>query len=342
VPVSPNGSNKAPTTKGSPLSSRGSKKVAGQKIVSQSSSKASIAYSERSAKRSFAAANNLIWIASEARACYHSKLTNIMAEAIETENPRISNLVKIINEVKNYHHWAAFDQLYPDPNGIAHLVGIVAHIQQLRHYADTEHAMFERVYHNINPWKQDDIAGLPKAVTRTFTAPTPTPTKSEELQIWRKSPWWRRAIFGELPSRIEGSEAHNLHIGTLNKHKQHDRKLVVPTTFVHPGLYSYLVMSKFSRYDNRQACVDHLEKLGRKYWLDEKKVQLDSLSPLDVNKHFATVQKAVDECTTTYFLQEESQNIGRKTRLNDLAFWKRRVHNDNPAWRPKSQLPRSH
>jgi len=157
--------------------------------------------------------------------------------------------------------------------------------------------------------------------------------------IWRKSPWWRRLIFKELPSRLELDRSDNLHIGTLAKYKRCPDGLTTGQDQVIPELQSYLLMSKFSHYSSRKETLDHLEKLARKYWKDEKKTDFGKLSPLMVNRHFITLQKVVDEQTTPYLLAEEVQSISRKQRFRNLAFWKRETHTTSPNWAPFHQIP---
>lgn len=157
--------------------------------------------------------------------------------------------------------------------------------------------------------------------------------------IWRKSPWWRRLIFKEEPSRLEIDRHDNLHIGTLAKHKHCPNGLTTGQEQVIPELQSYLMMSKFAHYSSRKEILDHMEKTGRKYWRDERKLEFGKLPAQLVNRHFITIQKVVDEKTSAYLLAEEEQNISRKRRFRNLAFWKRDTHTTSPDWAPFYNIP---
>lgn len=177
----------------------------------------------------------------------------------------------------------------------------------------------------------------PVGPSKPIVQQTPTIKQSGHV-IWRKSPWWRRLIFKEVPSRLEISRPDNLHIGTLQAHKHCTDRLTTNQDLAIPELYSYLLMNKFSKYNDRQECLDHMEKLARKYWKDECKRDFGKMDALTVNRHYITIQKAVDEKTTAYLLTEERQEITRKQRFAHLP-WKRTTKTTSPPWAPFHQIP---
>jgi len=186
---------------------------------------------------------------------------------------------------------------------------------------------------------QTEPIAAPQQPVPPVTAKSPLPApKPQPHIIWRKSPWWRRVIFKEVPSRLEVDRPDNLHIGTLIKHKHIPDRLTTHQDLVHKALYSYLLMNKFSKYNSRQECLDHMEKLGRKYWKDECKIDFGNMSAMMVNCHFITVQKAVDEQTTPYLLAEETQQVTRKQRFVKLP-WKRTTKTTSPPWSPFHEIP---
>jgi len=82
-----------------------------------------------------------------------------------------------------------------------------------------------------------------------------------------------------------------------------------------------------------------MEKIGRKFWRDEKKIDFGKLEPQMVNRHLITVQKVVDERTSSYLLAQEDQSISRKRRFRNLKFWKRETQTTSPDWAPFYPIP---
>jgi len=200
--------------------------------------------------------------------------------------------------------------------------------------------------------RKSDVVSLPgdaKPTTEATPPPAAAPAPVGQLAImpslnpphviWRKSPWWRRLIFKETPSRLEIDRHDNLHIGTLAKHKHCPNGLTTGEEMVIPELQSYLLMSKFSTYSSRKETLDHMEKIGRKFWRDEKKIDFGKLEPQMVNRHLITVQKVVDERTSSYLLAQEDQSISRKRRFRNLKFWKRETQTTSPDWAPFYPIP---
>jgi len=141
-----------------------------------------------------------------------------------------------------------------------------------------------------------------------------------DLVITRRAKWYNRLLFRKEPSTFKGGEIHNLKIGRLIERKQGDgRCLTVGNEWINNELFTYLRMHKFSRYTNRQECLDHLEKLGKRYWTEELKLPLQSLSSFEMNRHFATIGKAVDEMNNEFLLAPERQELSRYSVLNNIG-----------------------
>jgi hypothetical protein len=140
--------------------------------------------------------------------------------------------------------------------------------------------------------------------------------------IQRKACLRKRLLLDKQPSKFDFNAQQNLNIGRLIHRKQGDgRNLTIPEQCVHVDLFNYLRMNKFSRYANRQETLDHMEKLGRKFWKEEAGVEFTSMSAQDVNLHFATVQKATDERANTFLLAPEHQELSRSRRLVKAISW---------------------
>lgn len=171
------------------------------------------------------------------------------------------------------------------------------------------------------------------AVNNPVPAPVPAPILVDiEVQVQpefprdvieRKSKWYNRLLFNKEKSEFKFSEQQNLKIGQLTKRKQQHfvDRLTVPEHCIIPELYAFLRVQKFSKYENRQMAIDHLEKLARKFWQDEKKVKYSDLTPVELNLHFSTVQKVVDERANKFLLAEEDQEVDRRRRLVSMKKW---------------------
>jgi hypothetical protein len=95
-------------------------------------------------------------------------------------------------------------------------------------------------------------------------------------------------------------------------------------------------MHKFTKYDNREECSDHLHKLGLKY-LNEKNINLDTLDFTYLNNFKATIQKAIDETDSKLLecYQDPSHhnysNLKRNVLLASLAVSGAIVLAKNPS-----------
>lgn len=159
--------------------------------------------------------------------------------------------------------------------------------------------------------------------TKPKTESKSTAVAPNRIVIKRKAGFFGRLFWNESHSKFDMSHLQNLEIGELSLKKNHNRggKLTVPENCVDPEMFSYLMINKFSVYENRDACVDHISKLARKYWTDEKRVKLSGLTGEQVNIHFATVQKVVDERATRFLLAQEDQELDRRKRIVAFQRW---------------------
>jgi hypothetical protein len=165
------------------------------------------------------------------------------------------------------------------------------------------------------------------------------PVVEDQLRIVKKAGYINRALFNKSDAIIDLKTLSNVNMGDdfLRRKAMRATKLVVPNNLVLDELYTYLVINKFSSYKSRQECLEHLEKLGRKYWSDVVKISYDKLTVEQLNRHYITVQKAVDERTVGVLLAEEKQDVERRrnTPLGRFLFKNDKL--DIPWW--KKLLP---
>jgi len=151
---------------------------------------------------------------------------------------------------------------------------------------------------------------LVEVPVRNTTPATKSEGSPSDTVITRRAAWWNRWLFDKEESKFDFSKRQNLKSGQLTVRKEQNGQLTVPEQCVLPELYNYLRVQKFHKYEKRDQCVDHMMKLARKYW-QENKIEFSKISDKQANLMFATVQKVVDETDTGFLLAHESQALER-------------------------------
>ena len=131
-----------------------------------------------------------------------------------------------------------------------------------------------------------------------------------------------RLIFDTEKSVVRFDTLDQHKIGRLTKRKQGDgRELTVPNSLINDELRVYLLMHRWHEYKTRGECLEHMSKLGRKFWAEEKRREFKTLTNVEVIDHHVTIQKVVDDELIMFFLTRESPELDRRRRLVKIKTW---------------------
>jgi len=74
-------------------------------------------------------------------------------------------------------------------------------------------------------------------------------------------------------------------------------------------------MHKWPAYSTREAALEHMTKMGRKYYPDELNKKFSDLTPDEIISHNVTVQKVTDEHFVPFLLAKETPEDDRRQRI---------------------------
>jgi hypothetical protein len=122
---------------------------------------------------------------------------------------------------------------------------------------------------------------------------------------------WQRLIRMEQSVYDFDELLNNNKIGELLPKKNQATRMTVPNDFIFDSLFKHLITMKYPvGYKSRDEKLSHMFKLAQKFTKDNKMAIVENS---DVNKLYATIQKACDEECSNFMYAYESQQKARQT-----------------------------